>query len=212
MTEEMDNYSISVVIPVYNGAKTLDALVARIGPVLQSLTAKFEILLINDNSEDSSWEVIRELSHEYGSVNGIDLMRNYGQHNALLCGIRSARCDLIVTMDDDLQNPPEEIPKMVSRLREGYDVVYGKPAAEKHNAWRDCASIATKYILQSTMGVEVARNVGTFRVFRTVLRDAFKDHQSQFITIDVLLTWGTTRFSAVTVEHNRRQTGSSNYT
>src|ERR1700712_1294722 len=100
---------VSIVVPVYNSEQTLEALVERIC-VLN--LADFEIILINDGSRDDSWLVVERLAQQHDCVHGINMMRNYGQHNALLCGIRAARYDRIVTIDDDLQNPPEEIPKM----------------------------------------------------------------------------------------------------
>ncbi len=103
-------------------------------------------------------------------VRGINMMRNHGQHNALLCGIRAAQYDTIVTIDDDLQNPPEEIPKLLAKLAEGFDVVYGTPEVEQHGLWRDTASKITKMALQSAAGAEVARNVSAFRVMRTRVR------------------------------------------
>jgi undecaprenyl-phosphate 4-deoxy-4-formamido-L-arabinose transferase len=145
-------------------------------------------------------------------IRGINLMRNYGQHNALLCGIRAALYDTIVTMDDDLQNPPEEISKLLKKLNEGYDVVYGTPENEEHGFWRDIASQITKMALRSSMGVEVARKVSAFRVFRTQLREAFINYQCPFISIDVLLTWGTTQFASIPVHHDPRRLGQSNYT
>jgi undecaprenyl-phosphate 4-deoxy-4-formamido-L-arabinose transferase len=145
-------------------------------------------------------------------VRGIDLMRNYGQHNALLCGIRAARHEVVVTMDDDLQHPPEELPKLLAQLDEGWDVVYGTPLAEQHGFLRDMASRITKLALQSAMGAETARHVSAFRVFRTQLRDAMSSYRSQHVSIDVLLTWGSTRFATVTVRHDPRRIGTSNYT
>ena len=139
-------------------------------------------------------------------------MRNYGQHNALLCGIRAARHETIVTMDDDLQHPPEEIPRLLAELGRGFDVVYGAPEKEHHGLWRDLASVFTKLALQSSMGVQTARDVSAFRAFRTQLRDAFGSYHSPFVSIDVLLTWGATRFTAVKVKHNPRYAGVSNYT
>jgi undecaprenyl-phosphate 4-deoxy-4-formamido-L-arabinose transferase len=156
--------------------------------------------------------VICQLAQEHDCVRGVNLMRNYGQHNALLCGIRAAEHEVVVTMDDDLQNPPEEIPRLLDKLAEGYDVVYGTPEKEQHGLWRDMASVITKLALQSAMGVSIARNVGAFRVFRTQLREAFASYQSPFVSIDVLLTWGTTRFAAIPVRHDIRKEGLSNYT
>lgn len=209
---ETERSSLSVIIPVYNSQESLCPLVERLLPVVTALAKDFEILLINDGSQDQSWETITELTKTHPYVYGINLMRNYGQHNALLCGIRAARYELILTIDDDLQHPPEEIPTLIQHLDQRYDVVYGTPREEQHGFWRDLASIITKLALQSTMGVETSRKVSAFRVFRTKLRDAFTNYRSSYISIDVLLTWGTTRFGAVPVQHQPRQIGTSNYT
>jgi len=203
--------SISVVIPVYNGEKTLPLLIDRLRSVMINLCQTFEVLLINDGSLDGSWEIIFDLCGRFPWLRGINLMRNYGQHNALLCGIRQAKYPLIITMDDDLQNPPEEIPKMLARLEQGYDVVYGTPQIQQHGLCRVLASTVTRMALQRFMGAENARQVSTFRVFRTKLRDAFQQYQGSFVSIDVLLTWGTARFSNVSVRHEPRMIGQSNY-
>jgi len=139
-------------------------------------------------------------------------MRNYGQHNALLCGVRAARFDRVVTMDDDLQHPPDEIPALLAKLDEGYDVVYGTPIHQQHSLWRKLASYFTRLALQSAMGVENARQVSAFRAFRTQIRTAFERYQSPFVILDVLLAWGTTRFTSLPVHHDPRQSGVSNYT
>lgn len=204
--------SLSVVIPVYNSAASLEELCERLSIVLPQVTQTFETILVNDGSRDASWEKIVELTEQHPWVRGIDLMRNYGQHNALLCGIRAARHDVIVTMDDDLQHPPEVIPRLLEKLAEGYDVVYGTPQQEQHGLWRDLASQVTKIALQATMGTQVARQVSAFRAFRTIVRDAFLHYQGPFVSIDVLLTWGTTRFTAIPVRHDPRRIGTSNYT
>jgi len=117
-------------------------------------------------------------------------MRNYGQHNALLCGIRQARYQIIVTMDDDLQHPPEEISKLLSKLDEGYDVVYGTPDTEMHNFWRNLTSKAIKGILKKAMKVQAAQKVSAIRAFRSEIRQAFFNYQGSFVSIDVLLSWG----------------------
>jgi glycosyltransferase involved in cell wall biosynthesis len=203
---------LSVVVPVFDGESNCAELIGRLGKVLGASAARFEVLLVNDGSHDRSWARISELAREYPWVRGVNLMRNYGQHNALLCGIRQARFDVIVTMDDDLQNPPEEIPKLLDRLTDERDVVYGTPQRERHGLWRDVASQVTKLALQNAMGVEIARNVSAFRAFRTQLRDAFAHYHGPFVSIDVLLTWGTTRFAAVSVRQDPRQRGASHYT
>ncbi len=204
--------SISVVIPVYNSELMLPELMQRLEPALMSLADKYEVVLVNDGSRDQSWKIIQELSRSHRWVRGINLMRNYGQHNALLCGIRAARFDTLVTMDDDLQHPPEEIHKLVAKLEEGFEMVYGFPEHEQHGLLRDIASWLTKLALQRSMGAETARQVSAFRAFRTQARDAFADYHSPFISIDVVLTWATTRFVAIRVRHDPRRAGVSNYT
>src|SRR5438477_1366347 len=204
--------SISVVTPVYNGEGSVAELCQRLGDVLPRIAVQHEIILVNDGSRDRSWGVISELSSRSQAVRGINLMRNYGQHNALLCGIRAARYEVIVTIDDDLQHPPEEIPRLLARLDEGCDVVYGAPKAEQNGLMRAFASRITRFALSAAIGREVAKNVSAFRLFRAQLREAFSGYQSPFVSIDVLLTWATTRFGAITVPFRPRHSGSSNYT
>ena len=204
--------NVSIVIPVYNSGPILKDLVVRLKVVLSQYYDSFELILVNDGSRDDSWEIIGALVNEYTWIRGINLMRNYGQHNALLCGIRNARFEVIVTMDDDLQHPPEELPKLTDKLAEGFDVVYGPPLHQQHGLWRDLASLITKTSLQATIGVETARLVSAFRAFRAEVRKAFDDYRGSFVSIDVLLTWGTTRFGAIPVRHDPRKAGVSNYT
>lgn len=202
----------SVIIPVYNSGDSLLYLFTRLEKVLNTLDRPFEIIMVNDGSRDHSWRVIQRLCDENSMVKGICLMRNYGQHNALLAGIRCAKYDTVITMDDDLQHPPEELPKLIGKLAEGYDVVYAPPERQQHGFFRDIASIVTKLALQSAMGAETARMVSAWRIFRTQLRGAFGAFQSPFVSIDVLLTWGTVRFVAIPLRHDARMIGSSNYT
>lgn len=211
MTHAADR-TLSIVIPVYNSAAILPELVRQLTDHLPAMATDFEIILVNDGSRDASWSVIKELSARFPNLRGITLMRNCGQHNALLCGIRSARFATIVTMDDDLQHPPAEIPRLLAQLDAGYDVVYGTPQREEHGLLRTLASQMTKMALQKSMGAETARKISAFRAFHTRLRDAFADYRSPFVSIDVLLTWGTTRFAALAVRHDPRQSGASNYT
>jgi len=203
---------ISVVIPIYNSQNSLGNLIDRLAQVLPNLATNYEVILVNDGSQDQSWEKICQFREEYSWIVSLNLMRNYGQHNAILAGVRTAHYTVVVTLDDDLQHPPEEIHKLLSELDAGYDVVYGTPRKQQHHLWRNLSSYMTRLALQSTMGVENARKVDAFRAFRTQLRDAFINYRSPFVILDVLLTWGTTRFSSITVNHEPRYQGKSNYT
>lgn len=204
--------TLSVVIPVFNAAQSLEALYSELTRVLVTVAAAYEIIFVEDCGRDNSWQVIERLCAADAHVKGIRLSRNYGQHNALLCGIREAQYELIITLDDDLQNPPSEISKLLAQLGDQVDVVYGTPQSEKHGILRNLASVLTKVALQKGMGVEAARNVSAFRAFRAGLRNGFARYQGPFVSIDVLLTWSTSRFKAIPVAHNSRTMGKSNYT
>jgi undecaprenyl-phosphate 4-deoxy-4-formamido-L-arabinose transferase len=202
--------AVSVVVPVYNGADTIAEVVRRVDQALAE--RPHEVVLVNDGSADDSWKRIVELSHANSRTRGLDLLRNYGQHNALLAGVRAARFPVTVTLDDDLQNPPEEIPKLLAALDEGYDVVYGSTREPQHGLWRNLATRLTKLALRPAIGSDIAGQVSAYRAFRTELRDAFADFAGPDVSLDVLLSWGTRRFGAIPVAHDPRAGGSSSYT
>lgn len=204
--------SLSIVIPVYNSADALPILLDRLASLVPILAKRVEVILVNDASYDGSGPIVERASHERDWVVGIQLMRNFGQHNALLAGVRQARFDTIVTMDDDLQHLPEEIPRLLEKLSEGFDVVYGFPKHESHGLWRDLASRVTKLTLQTAMGVEIASRVSSFRAFKTRVREAFVGFSGAFVSIDVLLSWGASRFAAIPISNPPRELGKSNYT
>jgi undecaprenyl-phosphate 4-deoxy-4-formamido-L-arabinose transferase len=129
-----------------------------------------------------------------------------------LCGIRAARGDVIVTLDDDLQHSPEDIPELVARLSEGFDVVYGCPAEPQHGSVRNHVTALTKLMLKKAMGIRMACEVSAFRAIRADVRDAFAHYRSPFVSIDVLLSWATTRFASLPIQHEPRRMGRSNYT
>lgn len=201
---------ISVVVPVYNSEGSVGPLCDRLAAVLPGLTQRFEVIFVEDGSRDASWERVSELAQRYAFVRAFRLMRNFGQHNALLCGVRQARFATTVTLDDDLQHPPEEIVQLLRGLSQGFDVVYGVPQEPAHALWRSLASRYTRSVLSRAMGIDV-RQVNAFRAFRTDLRRAFADYHSPNLVLDVLLSWGTTRFEAITVRHEPRRVGRSNY-
>jgi len=190
----------SVVIPVYRGSQTLNTLVERLAATLPEVFDSYEVILVDDGSPDNSWDVIKKITDKYEFARGIHLMRNYGQHNATLCGVRAARFELIATMDQDLQHPPEEIPVLLAKLNEGFDVVYGVPKILPQGFLRNLLTSNTKLILANVMGVPSVRNISAFRLFRAELREAFVNFQNPTLIIDVLLSWGTTRFTYVQVD------------
>jgi undecaprenyl-phosphate 4-deoxy-4-formamido-L-arabinose transferase len=201
----------SVVIPVYNSQASLPALVERLAAVLPAVTDRYEVVLVNDGSRDDSWDGICEAARKHAWVRGINLMRNYGQHNALLAGIRAARFAVVVTMDDDLQHPPEEIPRLLEALGHRHDLVYGVPASAEHGVSRAASSRLARLWLHRVLGVGVASHAGAFRAFRTVLREGFAQYDGPAVAIDALLAWTTTRIATVEVRHDPRRHGRSQY-
>ena len=201
----------SVVVPVYRSGQTLHLLVERLAAVLPRIAENYELVLVNDGSPDDSWEVIQRLAKRNAWVRGVNLMRNYGQHNATLCGIRAARHEVIVVMDDDLQNPPEEIPKLLAKLNEGWDVVYGVSRKRQQAWYKSLVSALLKRAIAYVMGQQAVRDIGAFKAFRADLRKSFDSFHGPAVLVDVLLSWGTDRFASVTVEEAPRAVGKSNY-
>ncbi|MBI4678109.1 MAG: glycosyltransferase family 2 protein [Elusimicrobia bacterium] len=207
----LEPQEVSIVVPVFNGERSLPELVRRLESVLTDRWLGFEVILVNDGSRDGSWDVICGLAKTRAWLRGMDMMRNYGQHSAVLCGTRAARYSVIVTMDDDLQHPPEEIPKLLEELSRGFDIVYGTPEREEHEFWRRWASRLTKMALTHFLGARTARHVSAFRALRSELREVFDHYNGPFVSFDVLLSWATDRFSAVFVRHETRRGSESNY-
>lgn len=201
---------ISVVIPTYRSPETLAGLVEAI---LRSScwNRESEIIFVDDGNTDETWTVLSELSRMHHSVLALRLSKNVGQHAALLAGVREAKHPIIATLDDDLQNPPEELTHLLKALTDDVDVVYGVPKVIKQPIWRSFVSVAAKGIMQRTLGFTNAVDISSFRVFRTRLRDSFGNEVGPGVSLDALLNWSTNRFTSVEVEHHERKNGESNY-
>lgn len=209
--DSVPELGVSIVIPVYNSARTLQQLHARLTAVLSELGRTYEIILIDDGSRDDSWEGLEALrAIDPVHVVAVQLMRNYGQHNALMCGLNMARGAYVVTMDDDLQNPPEEIPKMLTHIdQRKLDLVYGCQSDRKHAGWRNLGSSIVWHFYRT-----VFRNPVTPTPFRVMCHQLAKSvmfYDLNFTYLDGLLAWCTSRIGAVDVEHHARVEGKSNY-
>jgi glycosyltransferase involved in cell wall biosynthesis len=211
MTDRTLPVGVSIIVPVYRGAPTLRELHHRLDKCLTTSGEPFEILFVDDGSPDNSWHVITTLAQSHKTVRGLRLGRNYGQHAALLAGLRAARYSLAVTVDDDLQNPPEEIPHLLAALVEGVDVVYGVPTVVRQDLSRRLAGRLARWSIKAS-GVEHAPSVSSFRAFRTDLRQSFDVPIGPAVDIDSILAWGTTNFTSIKVAHDERKVGVSNYT
>jgi undecaprenyl-phosphate 4-deoxy-4-formamido-L-arabinose transferase len=203
--------SLSIVVPCFRSVATLRPLVTGIATALAG-HGRYEVILVVDDDEERTWAMATELAAHDPAVRAIRLSRNYGQHNAIVAGVRAARHDVLITMDDDLQHPPSQIPVLLRALTPDIDLVYGVPRAEEHHALRSLASQAVKWGLARTLRIRDARSVSAFRAFRAHLTPAFDGVSGPHASIDVALSWATTRVTATTVQMRRRVDGRSGYT
>ena len=166
---------------------------------------------MEDGGGDDSWRILGELQSAYPDrIVTIQLMRNYGQHNALMCGFRQARGEVVVTMDDDLQNPPEEVPKLLAAMHSGgFDLVYGRYALKRHSAWRNAGSSLIGGFYRMVFGSRI--RVTSFRAIRRALLQTIFSYDLNFTFVDGLLAWNTERIGEVEVDHRPREAGRSGY-
>ena len=202
---------LSVVVPVYNSQATIPLLLQRLTQALGALTPHYEIILVEDGGPDGSWAVIEQQRARYREhLVAVQLMSNFGQHNALMCGLSLARGRFIVTMDDDLQNPPEEIGRMLQRIREGgFDLVYGVARERQHASWRNLGAAVVWRFYRTVFRNPITPT--SFRVMRRQLVDSIQFYDLNFTYLDGLLAWCTKRIGAVEVAHHARAEGRSGY-
>ncbi len=184
----------------------------RLSETMESHQIAWQLILVDDASPDDSWEVIKEIQQSAPEcVTAIQLMRNFGQHNALMCGLGQATGSFIVTMDDDLQHPPEEIPRLLEAIRaSGDDVVYGVPAERKHARWRNLGSALVSAFYRIVFQTQI--QPAAFRIMRREVVDAIRSYNLNYTYIDGLLAWNTRRIGQTFVEHRTRGEGTSTYT
>lgn len=192
-----------MVVPVFNGELFLTELCQRLSDTLHKLSSNFEIILVDDYSQDNSWEVIKELKNQFPlQVKGIKLARNYGQHNATLCGIKHAQASVIITIDDDLEFQPEDMLKLYDELRSGnYDVVYGVNKDKKTVVIRDLLTDSFRSIQKAT--VKNYHRGSSFRIITERIGKAILTNARDFSFIDEFILWHTNKISSIEVSHNK---------
>lgn len=205
----------SVVVPVYNSEHTLQELYHRIKETFENaIQQDFELILIDDSSKDKSWEVMELLHEKDKRVKIIELARNCGQHNAILCGFTFVSGDYIITMDDDLQHPPEEIVKLVKHMenRQSIDVVIGNYESKKHSWYRNIGSKAANLLMSFTENKRMNLQLTSFRLMKRDIVNAMLEIHISTPRIGYLLLLVTNRIENVTVHHDERKVGRSQYT
>ena len=201
----------SVVVPVFNSSGSIAELFTRIRETFRCMNETWELILVDDGSTDESWKIICDVhKSDPDHCRAVRFSRNFGQHNAVLCGISYARGQQIITLDDDLQQPPEEIPKLVAVFVEcGSDLVYGYYKKKKHSLIRN---IGSRLIKRSARYFYEAPGEGSsFRLMRRQLALQVLNHAQGFVYIDELLLWYTTDISFAEVKHEKRRSGRSGY-
>ncbi|MGL4599391.1 MAG: glycosyltransferase [Bacteroidia bacterium] len=203
--------TLSIIIPVYNSAITLKTLHQELTQAMQGNA--YELILVDDGSRDGSWNILLDLKkNDPEHIKIIKLSRNFGQHNAIACGVSFASGDFLMTMDDDLQHPPSEIPKLIKHQQEtDDDVVYGQYIDKRHTYWRNAGSWFVRKTSNITTGN--ADYASSFRLMkREIAAKVFAHIQTGFLFIDEVIFWYTSRVSGVPVEHHVRREGASTYT
>ncbi|MDA3938110.1 MAG: glycosyltransferase family 2 protein [Spirochaetia bacterium] len=201
---------LSICIPVYNGEKTIGSLVETVIKTLDTLD--IEIVLVNDGSRDSSEDVCIELARNYNLVKFVALRRNYGQHNAVMCALNYCTGDFAVLIDDDSQNPPSEILKLLEEIQNGYDVVYAAYHNKKHHWFRNLGSKVNDIFATWLLNKPADLYLCSFKIINRELIDEIIKYKGPFPYIDGLILRCTSNISSVYVEHLERKDGESNYT
>lgn len=204
-----DRPDYSIVIPVFNSAALLPRLVEELNVELAD--RRFEVVFVNDGSSDDSWAVLQDLVSRHGHLTAIDLVRNYGQHSAMFCGFQHARGSYVITMDDDLQNPPSQVPLLIDRIEDGFDVVFGRFRRKQHGLVRLAGSKVVGWLNRRLFRKPPGLVLSNFRIVRREIVDAVCETRTAFPYIPGMLLLAGRSFGNVDVEHHARQDGSSGY-
>ena len=206
--------SLSLVIPVYGSEPVLPELVRRLQAMFDQQgrpSGDYELILVCDCSPDRSWAVIRSLAQQYPWVRGILLRMNAGQHNALMAGFSKARGRVIVTMDDDLQHAPEDIPLLLAELAQGRDMVYARFKSRKHAGWKVAGSRLNDLVAGYLMNKPKGLYLSPFRAMTADIRDDILRYQGPYVYVDGLILSVTRNIGTVDVDHHERYAGDSGY-
>jgi len=205
---------LSIVIPVYNSENILDELINQIKSEIKeklSLFKEFEIILVNDNSEDNSWNKIKEITSNQKNIMGINLSKNFGQHNALIAGIKNSSGDFLITMDDDLQHPPSYIIDIINKLNEGFDVCYTKYQNNKYSFLKKLGSAINDRIANIVLDKPKNIYLSSFRGIKRNVVNELKKFDGPYVYLDGIILNITNNIGSIDVKHNKRLKGNSGY-
>ncbi len=204
---------VSFVIPCYRSEKTIEGVVREIEAAMGSLPRyDYEIVLVNDCSPDGTFAVLRELAETDSRVTAVDLVKNFGQHAALMCGMRGARGDCVVCLDDDGQTPADEVGKLLEKLEEGYDVVYASYAEKQESGFRRFGSGVNRRMTEIMLGKPEDLELTSYFAARRFIIDEMLRYEHCYPYVMGLVLRSTKRICNVPVRHRARESGSSGYT
>jgi glycosyltransferase involved in cell wall biosynthesis len=203
---------ISVVIPAYKSELTIAELISRLNIVLKANNYEFEVIIVDDASPDGTWQVLAKLSNEYDFLKIVRLMRNSGQHQAILCGFSLVEGDIIITMDDDLQNPPEEIPKLIEEINKGYDLIIGAYKSKQHSTSKNLFGSFIDFTQRKIFNLPNNFKLTSFRAIKRNIIDNIKQMSTCYPYITSMLLANTSNIGNIEVDHHPRLVGKSNYT
>jgi len=206
-----DDIAFSIVVPVFNEAENLEPLYARLTKVMLDQKRPYEIIFIDDGSSDHSFQILKNIYNKDKKVKIVRFTRNFGQHPAIMAGFNTAKGETIITLDADLQNPPEEIPKLIMKIKEGYEVVFGVFRERKHSAFRRIGSSFSKAVLAKVSPVKTT-NLSGFRALSSHTVDHLKLLHEKSKFLDGLLCWMGYKVGTVEVQHDQRYRGKTKYT
>lgn len=206
-----DNIKISVVLPVFNEAQNLEELYKRLSKVMEEIGKFYEIIFVDDGSYDNSLNIMQSFQERDEKVKVIALTRNFGQHAAVLTGFEYSKGEIIITMDSDLQNPPEEIPKLLDKLNEGYEVAAGWRITREDSLFRRITSFIVNKTVQWMTGVKLHDYGCMMRAYRRGVIENLKLCQESFRSTPVLVTWLGVSTGEVKISHAPRKSGKSQY-
>lgn len=202
---------LSVIIPVYNSESTITLLVDKLQQALQGIL--FEIVMINDGSQDNSERICKQLAEQFANVRFLSLRRNYGEFNAVMCGLNWVQGEFCVMIDDDFQNPPEEILKLLATAEKGdYDVVYTHYSKKQHAAYRNLGSRLVNWFTGYSLNKPKGLYLSSFKLIRKEVVMEIIKYQGPYPYIDGLIFRITRNIGSVQVMHQKREAGVSNYT
>ncbi len=207
----MKKNKISIVIPVYNSENILMDLYQEIDISMKKAGLEYELILVDDASKDNSFDIMKKLYNFAENIAAIKFSSNFGQQNAIMCGLRYAKHEYIVTMDDDLQHPPSEIPKLIEEISKGYDAVYGIPEQKMHETYRNLGSFLTGQLFNLLLNKPRDIKIGSFRAMTRELCDKTIKSRKSFVYLSAIMLRYTKNISNITVRHNKRQNGKTNY-